>query len=1414
MTVGSFDTPKHSPMTQARSANPQGVPSAKPAPSSPAVSSAPSAVITPVTAAQDLFFASSLNLPGPRQAITSQLQVQIEDKDGLANFGANDVKATVSGEVSIAPDFLLDKLSGLKSDSDKKFYAPTFDAERRQYVISGKAINKILGILDIGFEIRLGVVDGKLGFRVDSGIKRGAIYGDLSKMLKEQGLTTYEKDGVLFIKPEYKQTINLPALADKPARIEKIGATPDNIRFEIDKRGQIKIQLKHVPLELSSQTGSKNPLKATPDNVMLNLDLGFDKALNPTINVRDGQLSARTSAAELKPYLGDSQSVLSEQLGTALTVGLTGLRGRISLDTEGQKGLVLNTSGQVSVRNLEGTASVTAGVQADLRNGKPVISANDAKVKLLDGTQATAAHLRYDGRAEGLNVSVRDVDGQIKQAGVDVQVTDITGNLTRSKAGTLKADLTGQTAGHVDRDGIKADFSTRGAHSLRMQGNQITADVDQADVSGEYAPPAPAGQTDETPAAKADPKQIKINVKDISAKAKVSTPAAVIDAQASQGGLQAELGQRVSVKTTARLQVSAQGETVQGKAVLPQGATVSMDDKQGLSVSVADAELEGQFANPGKLSVSGKVQGDVDVRLDPQGKLMVDAHDGSFDAKFALKDKVKVAGQGESLAFSIDKQENITLDLHQTKAQTEVTAGKVRLKANTAGERAQVSVIHDDVTVQTTNTQSTLDLNVNNVLKAKGKAGDVTVKVDSEKTGDDVSISARQADVKATVANKKGNLKVDVEAKADVNVHVDPKDNVTVSSKQARSKVGVQLTSPDGKQEKIKVDAQGTNFKVSVKNDDQVGIELQQASFKGRITPNANIAVNVASEKAAPIRVEIDESRDTEVNIKATAPVSGSFELKGQVDASFSNPSGFEVKVQDKASGTNVQTRLKDLTLKGQVQAEGAKLGVGGKGDFALDIIDDEDVKVLYDGQLLGEVDAKDLVSGSYGLQGKVRVDVKGSDVDVETKGSLQGSLKSPAHGGVGAEIQVNGDSRPIRVKVQDNKVSVNVQSGQIQVKDLQQLQLGKPDPRLSEVLSKLESKSVHVNYRDLELKNQGDTGHVTLQSEDIRTAFGTLGTEIELEKSGEHVYVNKGSVSFAPNLKFYELIQEQINSKYNIKLTGTPSFANGEIKLQGEVRSKLGLVQWADFSIKTRVVDNKLVFDLDKANILKVIGKGTIGDVANKVLSKTDIDVFRKGPGQIEIALADIVKDLALTQGINFTDLKLVENRFEVEFKYDSKDLEVSRLAKQKDLAGLKRLMTPAALPGLSAESLSTAYSTYLEAKDTAAATQLLLNTLKATVSSRESGSLERAALWMGRSQIARKQDLDDDITLSVIQQLRIDTAAGQQIIKDLPLEVVRQLADNLDKTISQLKHPILVTRLLRQLSALRPDAELSGWF
>lgn len=272
--------------------------------------------------------------------------------------------------------------------------------------------------------------------------------------------------------------------------------------------------------------------------------------------------------------------------------------------------------------------------------------------------------------------------------------------------------------------------------------------------------------------------------------------------------------------------------------------------------------------------------------------------------------------------------------------------------------------------------------------------------------------------------------------------------------------------------------------------------------------------------------------------------------------------------------------------------------------------------------------------------------------------------------------------------------------------------------------------------------------------------------------------------MDFAPNLNFYTLLQESLSHKYNITIKGKPSFENGEIRLQGEVRTPLGLIQLADFQIRATVEDNKLVFDIDKAKVLQIIGKNGVARFVNQMLNKTDIDVFRRSNDRLEIELADIVKDLSLTQGINFTDLKLVDHHFEVGFYYSSLDQEMAKAAKDKNTQEIQKLLGQQDLTRFSGESLATAFNSLLKLNDQNDALHLMQNTAAAyrrTESQSERYELGRALDWMAHSSPARKADLEDNLALSFAQP-ELQSRAGKTRLQALPQNFLQQLANNLD--------------------------------
>jgi hypothetical protein len=77
--------------------------------------------------------------------------------------------------------------------------------------------------------------------------------------------------------------------------------------------------------------------------------------------------------------------------------------------------------------------------------------------------------------------------------------------------------------------------------------------------------------------------------------------------------------------------------------------------------------------------------------------------------------------------------------------------------------------------------------------------------------------------------------------------------------------------------------------------------------------------------------------------------------------------------------------------------------------------------------------------------------------------------------------------------------------------------------------------------------------------------------------------------------------------------MLGTPELKDGTLTIKGEIRSKAGVVQIADFNIKAQVdSNNNLVLDIDKAKILKIVNSGTVRNVLNMVLDKAGIDTFK----------------------------------------------------------------------------------------------------------------------------------------------------------------------------------------------------------
>lgn len=75
-----------------------------------------------------------------RVVAVGDLEVDLEDKDGLASPSEDDLKGKIKGQVAVDSSFILDRLkTAIKSDSQKTVKAIAFDPRTRTYVIEGRA---------------------------------------------------------------------------------------------------------------------------------------------------------------------------------------------------------------------------------------------------------------------------------------------------------------------------------------------------------------------------------------------------------------------------------------------------------------------------------------------------------------------------------------------------------------------------------------------------------------------------------------------------------------------------------------------------------------------------------------------------------------------------------------------------------------------------------------------------------------------------------------------------------------------------------------------------------------------------------------------------------------------------------------------------------------------------------------------------------------------------------------------------------------------------------------------------------------------------------------------------------------------------------------------------------------------------
>ncbi|GIW21988.1 MAG: hypothetical protein KatS3mg068_0995 [Candidatus Sericytochromatia bacterium] len=1299
--------------------------------------------------------------------ITSNLNIEIKDKDGFDNFGKADIRAKVTGDIKLTKDFMLSQLANaLKDDKDKKFNPPRFDEKRNHYIISGTAKNAILNAIDVDFEIRLGEKNGNLCFLVDSFITRGSIYSDLKKMLLDAGINTFEKDNILYIKPTLGQTIDIPISKEKNqiGRIEWIDTNLDNTKAYIDKSGNVTIKVNNVDIIASTDVNKINKTLQNPDIAKVKFDFSIDNDMKLKGKFSEGSINAELRE-NLVNQLIDNSKILREQLGKAFTLSLTGLSGNIDLTN----GLKVNAKSDVKINSGDNNTQIDTKLNASIDDKIINIKADYLNGKLKDNQKIIAENILFSDNNQGnRKISFNILESNISLNGVKINAKGNT--LIENNNDKTEINFDGNINANTNKENSNGTLETKGKHFIKIGSNNIDINIDYAKIAGKFNTLI-KGNNGNNNNSSNNNQNININVKDINADAEIITEPTNIKANVSNGGVKINVnGDNIKVNTTSTINANAEGKMVNAKATIKGG---EVNIKNGnIDIKSQDVNAEGSFVNKqGKLKISGNVKGKTNVNIDKEGNVKVN-QDGKFDAKFNSNNKIKIDGKGTKAEVKVFKNEDVNINLNNFEAKTDIKANKVLVKTNSKGQEIKVKVTQEgnNISVKSKNTQSTANINVNEgVFSGEGKAGDVDIQVNTSDKGDDVKIGVKKVDFRANVKNKNENLNVDITTKADANIHVSRNGSVKVSSRNASiTTADFTLVQKDTKEQKIKTSAIGKDFEVTVTEGkvQDINVKLKSADFNATITPNQDLKTEINSETKSGLSVKVtEEPNSTKVKVNSTAPLKGNISVKENVQSEFSNKKGFTVNVNEDPEITKVDVKVDRLDIKGNVTLDKNNIDVNGSGDLRVSVNDKQNektkVNIEYNKHnITGKISANDLAQGNYNINGNLKVNIDGDKVSVNNVGKLNSDVKSPKFG-VGTNVNIEGtDKEPISINV-DNEVDVKISHpGYIELKDIKSLKLpNNQDKTLNYILQNLISNNITIYTKDIEVKNNAQFVKTNLKTSTIRTQMGRVDLSMDISKSNSTVEIKNGSLELMPSIKLYELIEKEINDKYNIKINGKPELKNGVLTIKGEVKSRAGVVQLADFNIKMSVENNKLVLDLDKAKVLKVIGTGTVGNFVNKVLSKTDIDIFKVSNKKMIIDLNDIVKDLKLTQGINFNTINLKDNKFIIGFEYNSIDQQISSFAKNNDLKGLESYLKTADYSHMTGKGLSTAYTLFANSGSIDKASTFVTDIANKYVSDNtiNKKEFEEGLEWISKNVSVKKQNISDNISLEFTKKNRI---------------------------------------------------------
>lgn len=1355
----------------------------------------------------------SASSPPPARA---DLQISLQDSNGFLVMGQNDLQATLNGEIILSQDFMLQQLAELNTvDENLRFKPPEFDSERRQYVLNGKAHDVFLGI-DVGFEMRVGSHDDQLAFRMDNGLKRGIAYKVLGKQLGKLGLETRKEDRQLLLEPRFAREIEFVMNKEtgQTARIESIEADPNNLKIEIDAQGRLKLSLQDLPVTLSSDAAGPTEIRSDgPDSARFDVQIDLDHDLKPVIQIEDGEVQSQNSAEALSPILkAKGSELLSQELGTALSLNISSLQGEVQLD----EGLELDLQGHLELDNRDDpeAAHLHSDTQVKLSDEGLELKAQNVELKSLSGQALdaeTIAVRKAEGKGLDLEVDVQGLNAEVQQGRLAAEAQDVnlSGSVQRQANGDLEIELEGQAQGRLKPETSSeaaepGQFASSGRHRLVLNEEKLDIDVEQLTLSGDFELPSQAEDAEETEAEGASDapenekdkpsRRIQAQVESLNLDgARLQTQDLEIEAQLQDGRLRAELGpEQKQVRLDGEFQVDAEGARINGSSAV-RGAQLTQDDT-GLRVQLDDHKTQGAFANAKEtLAIEGELQGAADIQIQ-DGDVHLQTEGGRFDAKVNSNDKIFVEGEGGDLDLRLGlgaAEQRVELTAEDIDLNTELQLKDNQIKTRTQGERAELSLAGQNVEISTHNTQSEIqDIQIKDTIRGSGSTGDVDVQIVAQDDGrQDVRVQAQEADVQAQIRNRRDSMNIDADAQGDIQLDIQEGNKVRIRSENGSTEVDVALRNASTQEDKVRVQASGGDFDVQVEGQDDLEIQLQEGRFEGQITPSEKLAIDVQSSSVAGVNVSLSKvNHVSQIRVSSAAAVEGRLQLDDKLSSRFDSGSGFEVAVDESPEAGEVRTRVQDVQLEGELTVPGVHADFQGQTDVSVRAVKRGPVHLAIEGEVSSQASIANKAEGELQFEGQINVALNKKDLDLEMHGPLQLNARAAQINATGRAYIPTGEEG-LQLSVRDKKVNIDLGAeGFIELDNPASLELNKPG--VEEFLGRLQSEQVRLYYSNLSLQESGQTASVELRSSAIDSDYGRVQVAVNVNK-GEELNMDGGSLEFTPDLYFYELLQQQLSDKYNIDIEGVPSFENGEIRVKGEVRTRpSGLIQLADFNIKATVEDNKLVFELDKAQVMGVVGTNTAGRLLNRVLSKTDIDVFSRSNQKIEITLADIVKDLSLTQGINFSGLRLEDNRFKVDFYFDGLDQKVAQAANGNDLTELKSLLNAHGVMQLSEESLSMAFTALAEHEEVEAAAALMQESVDRYLAAPDAQTrhkYERALHWMAKNKAAIKADIEDNISLLVARELNPQSAQGREKIATLPRAFVEQLADNLDLTFSQ---------------------------